>query len=213
VKTTEKHLGTGLTRRRQETKKSETFQEVIQLFHEISYSGTHPFEDFLNHLSSGAENELRKRNLPYHTRHMRGVLKKLGNEGFDSRLGYSARILRLIANLRGDLKRKGTNPSALHFAYQLGVLHQKMKFKFRYETATLRGAKSLASGRFGGHLKAANDAARLNGRNKAMAAEFAQGRNGDPHHDAALKRRIGRKQNRPLKSMSAVNEAIKRGSQ
>jgi len=64
MKTSEKHLGTGLTRLHQETKKPETREELVQLLHEISYSGTHPFEEHLDYLTSHAETKLREKGLP-----------------------------------------------------------------------------------------------------------------------------------------------------
>jgi hypothetical protein len=89
MKTTEKHLGTRITRRRLETTESETPEEFVQLLHKISNSDTHPFEIFLDELASEAANELRKKGLSCE---WKAVLQQLKDEDYDSIVGYSARF-------------------------------------------------------------------------------------------------------------------------
>src|SRR6476646_974603 len=97
MKKTSKHVGTGITRLRRETTEAETPEEFVQLMHEISYSGTHPCEVFLDKLASYAENELRKKGLSLKWKE---VLPLLKDEEYDSIYGYSARFLKLIASLK-----------------------------------------------------------------------------------------------------------------
>jgi hypothetical protein len=234
MKTTQKTLGTGITRRRLEISAPETLEDCAQL----GYSGIHRFEDLLNGLASDCQNELRKHGLPCEpgsyfkqdgkwvkaddgsprvgislVRQTTAVLEDLKDEDYDSRVGYSARFLDLIASLRGRLKREETDPDALQKAYELGALLQEAKFKLKYETWTLGGANSARGLKRAGQVRANNLKAEKTPRNIAMAKEFLRRREkGSPLSDTALMTDIGKKWRPSLKGTGA-RAAIEEGLQ
>jgi hypothetical protein len=203
MKKTSKHVGTGITRLRRETTEAETPEELVQLLHEISYSGKHPFEVFLDDLESDCVAYLKQSGLSINWKELRD----LPDKDYDSRIGYSARFLQLIASLRGRLKRGETDADALQKAYELGALHQEARFKLKYEPDVKIGAPVRRG------VKKAGDerAAKYSPRNLAMAKEFLRRSEGGTRlSPSKLKQDIGSKWAPPL-GRSASIEAINRG--
>ena len=105
-------------------------------------------------------------------------MQRLKDEDYDSFEGYSVRTLRSIASLKAHLRRARTaaealeNANALETAYQLGVLRQEAKFKFRYERSTIAGRKARSGAKSGGSETAKKRRSDNEQRNNNMAKEF-----------------------------------------
>jgi hypothetical protein len=165
--------GTGVTQKRKVRKTAQTLDEMHQLMAAPSKS----YLEYIADIEQQSREHLRKKKLPTERatgyQKIDGIWTKLprGNytapqycsrsvifelEGYeeDSAVGFSARIIELVAHLRGSLST-GNIEMALDHAHDIGVLTTEARFKRKWEEAALRGEQQ--------HQRAKEGAAKTNG--------------------------------------------------